>query len=565
MDLSLLDLPPVRYVNFIAGIESYRVAKKGQIARKKVEVDKMRNKISDDQNAHSFASEFLPKAYLAIATTTGLQFRGENGSPILQMFWEKCWKEAGLNKRFKNLPLAQAKAIMDSMVNTWFEQVSRSVDKMCDKMYAEQKPEVKPVVNLRAWAKENGIVLHSNIDYHHEFSTGRGCQAKERVEKGDEIARIPLECCIGYDAHFGDAKLFPTFSAAIKTALCLLKESLKGEESKFHVYLKSLRDTPRNLVRFSADERLELSGTSLDWAKNATDGEENFLSTISPFIETAPEHFPKKVTYPMFQRAMAVVLSRGFHLNKQGPFLVPFADSLNHHCEHPHTKLEGTFDCGNIGFVMRAEKDVYPGEEVFNTYGNLPSHQLLQTFGFVPKHKNPHDVYAFSSEIIKEVFAEEATYDEESEMDQVFDESRIEDLKKAGVPYPPSCTENDVSELVTVCFWLGPFADEEVVPGIKLDEDDGEPFVESLRLALGVVGRSVDFLSETKVKDPVIQLLHEKERALLHLARRVVAKQLTDILSAPSGGARKKRKPERNGANGSGRGGPNKRGKKRRN
>jgi len=405
------------------------------------------------------------------------------------------------------------------------------------------------------WAKENNITINDKLDYHHQFSYGRGCIAKQKVEEGEEILRIPLEHCIGHEAHFGTSP-FSQFSAVIQTTLCLLKEQLKGKESKFDAYLQTLKDErPHNLIMFSDEERGTLRGTSLDWATETTDPEVNYREKFLPFIEESKENFPTRITYSQFRRAMSLVLSRGFHLNDKGPFLVPFADSLNHHCEHPHTGLEGMFDSGEVGFIMRAGKAMFPDEEVFNTYGDLASHQLLQTFGFIPRHNNPHEIFACSQAIIKSAMEEHCP-------EHPYDPKKVAAMKKAGIPFPPSVSEEDVSELVTVCFWLGPHAiNEEVVANVTLEMNDGEPYCEALRMALGVVSASIDTMSEvpTNVMRPSIQQLHKKERALLHITRRTIIKELTMTLMI-DGNEGKNNK--RRGSDGSGNGG--KRGKRRR-
>ena len=67
--------------------------------------------------------------------------------------------------------------------------------------------------------------------------------------------------------------------------------------------------------------------------------------------------------------------------------LIPMADLLNHHTTHPNAFLTPHQDGS---WAMRTTCDVPAGAELFNTYGELASSQLLSRFGFtsVP---NPHD------------------------------------------------------------------------------------------------------------------------------------------------------------------------------
>ena len=63
--------------------------------------------------------------------------------------------------------------------------------------------------------------------------------------------------------------------------------------------------------------------------------------------------------------------------------MVPFADAFNHATiGRNQCQLEGCATDG-LAFVMRAIRPVSAGEEIFNTYGPLPSARLLSSFGFV--------------------------------------------------------------------------------------------------------------------------------------------------------------------------------------
>lgn len=63
--------------------------------------------------------------------------------------------------------------------------------------------------------------------------------------------------------------------------------------------------------------------------------------------------------------------------------MVPFADAFNHAgLGWNQCQLEGRAAEG-LAFVMRSIRAVPAGEEVFNTYGPLPSAHLLTSFGFV--------------------------------------------------------------------------------------------------------------------------------------------------------------------------------------
>jgi hypothetical protein len=124
-----------------------------------------------------------------------------------------------------------------------------------------------------------------------------------------------------------------------------------------------------------------------------------------------------------FQRACQCLSTRGFHLTLpeqddadagadvtssapyNGPFLLPWIDLLNHRSSSTSSShADGSSDTANNNnnnndskcttltrlpddtFVMLAERDILPGQEILHSYGDdLTASQCLQTFGFVPE------------------------------------------------------------------------------------------------------------------------------------------------------------------------------------
>ncbi|CAK0827557.1 unnamed protein product, partial [Prorocentrum cordatum] len=105
------------------------------------------------------------------------------------------------------------------------------------------------------------------------------------------------------------------------------------------------------------DEALaELRGTSLDGDGVADEaaggrlelwrGERQarrlFEGRVLPLLRGLGAGWWPDTSFRLFQRAAGAVLSRGFCIGGRGPFLVPFADMLNHAPPGDgHTRLEG--------------------------------------------------------------------------------------------------------------------------------------------------------------------------------------------------------------------------------
>ena len=54
-------------------------------------------------------------------------------------------------------------------------------------------------------------------------------------------------------------------------------------------------------------------------------------------------------------------------------------------------------DCLTINSI----KDIKEGEEIFNTFGDMPNSRLLQMYGFTEEN-NPHDDLYIDAEVIKD-------------------------------------------------------------------------------------------------------------------------------------------------------------------
>jgi hypothetical protein len=110
-----------------------------------------------------------------------------------------------------------------------------------------------------------------------------------------------------------------------------------------------------------------------------------------------------------FQTACQCLSTRGFNLtlseedhdadtdadastsSYNGPFLLPWIDLLNHCSRSSSANNKTNTKCTTLRrlpddtFVMMAERDIVPGEEILHSYGDhLTASQCLQTFGFVP-------------------------------------------------------------------------------------------------------------------------------------------------------------------------------------
>lgn len=82
--------------------------------------------------------------------------------------------------------------------------------------------------------------------------------------------------------------------------------------------------------------------------------------------------------------------------------MVPLADTLNADTHKHNASLMYT----PSSLVMRAIKPIAKGEQVYNTYSDLPNAEILRRYGYVEQQGSAHDFAEVPLDIIRKFFAE---------------------------------------------------------------------------------------------------------------------------------------------------------------
>jgi len=285
--------------------------------------------------------------------------------------------------------------------------------------------------DLRDWGRRMGAAVCDGLDWFSEFSdSGRGVRALRDMELGEVLVSIPKAWAIAVPSHsdvpgskskVAEALLASDLDPQQKLALLLLHEISRCNASPFSLYCAGLPKSLSDLPFFFGDEQLELLwGTGVDSVVRG--GHLASPAGVSAMAEVArrhPEMWPT-CTDEAIQYAAAAVASRAFDSDATEVCLLPIADMFNHFGASPHTRMRET----ESAYVLRLERPVTAGEQVFMTYGNLPNFQLFINGAFV-ESDNPFDAV--------EVSCQEAIAAGPS--DEIADD-RIEDLLASGVLDP---------------------------------------------------------------------------------------------------------------------------------
>ncbi|KAH3759202.1 N-lysine methyltransferase SETD6 [Pelomyxa schiedti] len=261
------------------------------------------------------------------------------------------------------------------------------------------------VVDLRTFSLANdgcprlvdGAACHFDSGTRVVASEGIAAQScdgetAEENEGGCNIFTVPVDCLLGplnctasvAVKSLGDGlRLLAKEDANVALVTCMMCEATLCNSSKWKPFLDIL---PVNYSTpyFWSDGELEyLSGTDVVESMDVRNLKKTFTNSVQPIIDKHPDCFTASHTFQDFLKWGSCVTSRSFsaHPTYSGPVMVPMADMLNHKTGFCNAHLEN-HSCEDRLFMV-LQKDVAPGEEIFNTYGDLSNSELLRCYGFV--------------------------------------------------------------------------------------------------------------------------------------------------------------------------------------
>ncbi|ORX91354.1 RuBisCO-cytochrome methylase [Basidiobolus meristosporus CBS 931.73] len=283
--------------------------------------------------------------------------------------------------------------------------------------------------NFVRWLKAEGSTFSPKIafkDYSNE-GAGRGVYALEDIKDTEVLFTLPRTVLLSVKNSELSQKLsLDELDGWNPLILCMIYESTK-EDSKWSPYFEILPKEFHTPMFWSEEEQKELTGTGVIDKIGKEQAEQNFRETILPLIEEHEELFPKGVDYlSLFHRMGSLIMAYSFideapsedsdsdadsDDEVEGEVtMVPMADMLNHKTGFNNARL--FYEEDRLG--MCAIKNIQAGEQIFNTYGDLCSADLLRKYGFVDE-ENPNDIVEINGESLVNAYSTE----EEDKADRV--------------------------------------------------------------------------------------------------------------------------------------------------
>lgn len=261
---------------------------------------------------------------------------------------------------------------------------------------------------LDAWLADIMKLPEQKMKLEYFKEEGRGLVATESIKRGEKVLEIPQEAIITVEvalkesllrekkklAELQEWSILATFLA--ETAQNLSTEDNSSNKYRFATYVKALpRSTGSVLEWPESDVRTLLAGSPSLFS--ALERRASVAAAIAEIRVNFPELNEKTL-----QWAFDILFSRLIRLESLGGnlALVPWADMLNH---QPGCDAFIDLDRGSRKVCLTTDRSYEPGEQVWASYGQRPSSELLISYGFAPAvGDNPDDEYALNLQIDEE-------------------------------------------------------------------------------------------------------------------------------------------------------------------
>ena len=226
------------------------------------------------------------------------------------------------------------------------------------------------------------------------LAEGRGLVATEEIKRGEALLGVPGATLITVERAIAEAKLGPKHAELQEwsvLATFLAQQALALESGTAGTFGEYIRALPRR------------TGSVLDWPEDEVDkllkGSPSRLAaaerqdSVNAAIDEIRSYFPE-ITVGALRWAFDILFSRLIRLDAMGGelALVPWADMLNH-----KPGCAAFIDLNGDAVNLTTDRSYVKGEQVWASYGQRPSSELLISYGFAPEvGENPDDEYALT-------------------------------------------------------------------------------------------------------------------------------------------------------------------------
>lgn len=304
--------------------------------------------------------------------------------------------------------------------------VDMEVSHTFKRWFTDKQGTVSDKIEIADYSSENG---------------GKGVRAIQDIVKDEVLFTIPRTTLLSITtSDLGRHVDLSSLQGWAPLILTLMYEFSK-DSSGWYGYLQILPKEFTTPMFWSADELSQLKGTSIQDKIGREEAEKTYHETLLPIIQAHPELFPAaQCDVHAFHRMGSLIMAYSFNVDNEGGgdedsdqedkpssiAMVPFADLLNANESLNNARL--FYDPEQLKMV--AVKDIRTGDQIYNTYGPLPSSDLLRRYGYlesmnVEDYPMPNDVVEIDALLLVQTLGEDSST--QTRIDYLLDEGVLED------------------------------------------------------------------------------------------------------------------------------------------
>ena len=207
----------------------------------------------------------------------------------------------------------------------------------------------------------------------------RGIASKKSIKKGQIIISIPSKYLLTKKNMSYYEKIKGINQKNSIFAYFLYKESLKGKDSDWYFYIKTLpsRKSVSSDYPFFLKENVVQEIKKTEFGKRLKE----FKNEIFDDYNKLKKYFREDIKWKIFIYFRLLVTSRIFGFNKI-LYMVPYIDLLNHSKE-----FNAEWYYKNDAFHLKALEEIKKNEEILISYGNESNLYLYLYYGFTLPRK----------------------------------------------------------------------------------------------------------------------------------------------------------------------------------
>eukprot|EP00118_Oscarella_pearsei_P020390 m.220822 g.220822 ORF g.220822 m.220822 type:complete len:452 (+) comp39949_c0_seq21:69-1424(+) len=261
---------------------------------------------------------------------------------------------------------------------------------------------------FKRWLRKGGGYLSESVSIEDCGEMGLGIKAKEALEPGHVVTRVPLSLLINIEHAATSLEFSPildklSYLSDINAMAAFLAFERNSRKSKWQPYIDLLPEKFTTTLFATEEELEELEGSYvLDFITKRNEAVQKVYGRFSHDMEAFFPNVHSQIAKDEFLWGLSVLWSRTHRVGVLGPdgqwhqtaCLVPVADLFNMAANERDASIDCKTNDKSTHFECFTVSVVAANAQLFVTYGSDPlqrhNSRLLMDYGFVLEN-NPHD------------------------------------------------------------------------------------------------------------------------------------------------------------------------------